>query len=132
MNYLLDTHVFLWSLFDDDKLSIPAKEAIRSLDNHIYISIITYWEIALKYALGKLDLEGVAPEELPVYAKQVGFETLNISEKEASTFYQLPRIQHKDPFDRLIVWQAISHGFTLISKDKSIPEYQKFGLHILW
>lgn len=58
MNYVLDTHAFLWVIFDDEKLSTRAKQAIRDLKNTLYISTITYWEIALKYSLGKLELQG--------------------------------------------------------------------------
>lgn len=132
MKYLLDTHTFLWVIFDDEKLSEKAKAAIRNLDNEIYVSVITYWEISLKYSIGKLELEGITPDELPKQAIEVGIETLEISEDVASTFYKLPKINHKDPFDRLIIWQAIRMNMILISKDKKIADYQKSGLKILW
>lgn len=131
MKYLLDTHSLLWVLFEDEKLSDKAKSAIRNLDNEVYVSIVSYWEISLKYALGKLELQGITPEELPIKAKEVGIDTLEVSEEEASTFYKLPRLKHKDPFDRLIIWQAINQQITLISKDKLVKEYRKFGLEIL-
>lgn len=132
MNYLIDTHVFLWVLFDDEKLSDLAQKTLRDAENRVYVSLITYWEISLKYALGKLELQGVLPDELPAYANMLALETLNLSEKDVSTFYQLPRSQHKDPFDRFIVWQAIRHHLTLISKDKSLSAYQSLGLQLLW
>ena len=59
MNYLLDTHSFLWVLFDDEKLSERSREIIKDPDNDIFVSVITYWEISLKYAIGKLELEGI-------------------------------------------------------------------------
>ena len=118
--------------FDDEKLSKNAKDAIRTLVNDIYVSTITYWEIALKYSLGKLELEGVTPDELPQHARRIDIETLTISEEEASTFYKLPRMLHKDPFDRLIIWQAIMRNLTLLSKDRNMLDYQRFGLKILW
>ena len=132
MKYLLDTHTLLWVLFEDEKLSETAKAAIKNPDNEIYASIVSYWEISLKYALGKLELVGITPEGLPKEAKKIDIETLEISEEEASTFYRLPKVKHKDPFDRLIIWQAINRNMTLISKDKPIKEYQKFGLKMLW
>lgn len=132
MNYLIDTHVFLWVLFDDEKLSNLAQKTIRDFGNRVYVSLITYWEISLKYAWGKLELQGVLPDELPAYANMLALETLNLSEKDVSTFYQFPRSQHKDPFDRFIVWQAIRHNLTLISKDKPISAYQRLGLQLLW
>jgi len=132
MNYLLDTHTFLWVIFDDEKLSQNGKDAIRKLENNIYVSTITYWEIALKYSLGKLELEGITPDELPHHARSIDIETLTISEEEASTFYKLPKMYHKDPFDRLIIWQTIRRNLTLISKDQNMLDYQRFGLQILW
>lgn len=132
MRYLLDTHTLLWVLFEDEKLSEKAKVAIKNPDNEIYVSTITYWEISLKYAIGKLELQGVTPEELPKKVKQIKIETLEISDEEASTFYKLSRTGHKDPFDRLIIWQAINRNIILISKDKEVKDYQKVGLKIIW
>lgn len=132
MKYLLDTHTLLWVLFEEEKLSEKSKVAIKNPDNEIYVSIVSYWEISLKYALGKLELEGITPDELLRKAKEIGIETLEVSEEEASTFYKLPRLKHKDPFDRLIIWQAVNRDLIFISKDKPVKEYQKFGLEILW
>ena len=115
MKYLLDTHTLLWVLFEDEKLSEKARTAIRNPDNEIYVSTITYWEISLKYSISKIELEGITPEELPENAREIDIKTLELSEDEASTFYKLPRIKHKDPFDRLIIWQAIKRNITLIS-----------------
>ena len=132
MKYLLDTHTLLWVLFEDEKLSEKARTAIKNPDNEIYVSTITYWEISLKYSISKIELEGITPEQLPQKAKEIGIKTLEVSEYEASTFYKLPKVKHKDPFDRMIIWQAINRNITLISKDKKMSGYQKFGLNILW
>ena len=132
MKYLLDTHTLLWVLFEDEKLSEKARAAIKNSDNEIYVSTITYWEISLKYSISKIELEGITPEQLPQKAKEIGIKTLEVSEYEASTFYKLPKVKHKDPFDRMIIWQAINRNITLISKDKKMSGYQKFGLNILW
>ena len=132
MKYILDTHTFLWVLFEDEKLSEKAKVTIKKPENEILVSIVSYWEISLKYALDKLELQGIVPEELPKKAKEINIETLEISEEEASSFYHLPRQNHKDPYDRLIIWQAIHRKIPLISIDKPIKKYQKFGLEILW
>lgn len=94
MKYLIDTHVLLWTLFDDNRLTSRVESAIRNPDNDIYASTISYWEISLKYAIGKLELYGVTPEELLFHAKNTGIETLNISENVVSTFYKLPRTAH--------------------------------------
>ncbi len=132
MTYLLDTHTLLWTLFEDEKLSAKAREVISDADNEIYVSVISYWEISLKFALGKLELKGITPDELPEKAKEIAIETMDLSENDAITFYKLPRLKHKDPFDRLIIWQAICRDIPLISKDKNMADYQQFGLETLW
>jgi PIN domain nuclease of toxin-antitoxin system len=132
VKYLLDTHVFLWTVFTPDKLSSKARKVIEDHDNLIYVSTATYWEISLKYGLGKLILTNVLPDALPDISKQMDFETMNVDEHTASTFYKLPRNTHKDPFDRLVVWQAINQDVTLITKDKKLSSYTKLGLRTLW
>lgn len=89
-------------------------------------------EIALKYAIEKLELKGISPDELPQQAKQVGILTLGLTEHEAASFHRLPKSKHKDPFDRLIIWQAVSQNLTLISKDREFKKYTKHGLTTLW
>ena len=86
----------------------------------IYVSVITYWEISLNYSIRKLELRGIFPDELPPKAKEVGIETLEVTEREAASFHSLPKLKHKDPFDRLIIWQAVNQKLTLISKDKNL------------
>ena len=132
MKLLLDTHGFLWSLFNPEKLSKGALREIKSPDNDVAVSVVTFWEISLKYALGKLELTGVKPEQLPDFADQMTFETLPITAVEASSFHKLPRLSHKDPFDRIIIWQAIQRRMTLVSKDRDFKAYRKFGLRTFW
>ena len=132
MNILLDTHVFLWSLFTPDKLSKAVIREIKTPSNDVAVSVVTFWEISLKYALGKLELTGVEPEELPDFAAQMNLEILPITTAEASTSHKLPRLSHKDPFDRIIIWQAIQRKMTLISKHRDFKTYHKFGLRIFW
>ncbi len=82
MKYLLDTHTLLWVLFEDEKLSNKAKAAIKNLHNEIYVSMISYWEISLKYGLGKLTLQGITPDKLPEKAKEIDIDTVAITEDE--------------------------------------------------
>ena len=132
MNLLLDTHGFLWSLFTPAKLSEAVIREIKSPDNDVAVSVVTFWEISLKYALGKLELAGVKPEELPDFANQMNLEILPITAAEASSFHRLPRLSHKDPFDRIIIWQAIQREMTLVSKDRDFKAYREFGLRSFW
>ncbi len=131
--YLLDTHSFLWSIEQPEKLSHSAIETILNTQNVIYVSSITFWEISLKIALKKLSVESYTPIELLKVAEEsMRFVLLPLSPIEAASFHQLPLIQHKDPFDRMLIWQAISRGLALISKDSQFEDYQKCGLQILW
>lgn len=132
MKLLLDTHVFLWSLFAPDKLSDAVVQEIKSSKNEVAVSVVTFWEISLKYALGKLDLTGIKPEDLPDFAVQMNLEIIPMTAAEASCFYKLPRLAHKDPFDRIIIWQAIQQKMTLVSKDRDFKAYHSFGLRTFW
>lgn len=132
MNFLLDTHVFVWALFKPEKIPKKLKASILSSESVSYISIITFWEIALKFSLGKIDLKGILPDELPKIAKQDGFEILNLDASTASSFYKLPKLKNRDPFDRLLAWQAISHNLHLLTKDRDFARYKDHGLKIVW
>lgn len=132
MNLLLDTHGFLWALFSPEKLSRKATREITSSENDVAVSVVTFWEISLKYGLGKLEMTGVLPEELPDFARQMNLTILGITPDEASSFHNLPRLLHKDPFDRIIIWQAIQRKIILISKDRDFKAYHKFGLRTFW
>ena len=72
MRYLLDTHSFLWALFSPEKLSTWARKEIQDRENDVILSVVTFWEISLKYALGKLELPNTEPEELPEAAEEMG------------------------------------------------------------
>lgn len=132
MNLLLDTHAFLWSLFAPEKLSKGAIREIKSPKNEAAVSVAAFWEISLKFALGKIELTGVKPEALPGFAAQMNIEILPITPAEASSFHKLPPLSHKDPFDRIIIWQAICRKLTLVSKDRDFIAYGDFGLKTLW
>jgi PIN domain nuclease of toxin-antitoxin system len=132
MNYLLDTHAFLWAAFSPNKLSAKARNEIRSAENQVCISTVSFWEISLKFTLGKIELSNCTPADMPEIATQMGIEIIQLDALETASFYQLPKVAHKDPFDRMIIWQAIQQQRILISKDANFPEYRQFGLKVLW
>lgn len=132
MNLLLDTHSLLWAIFSPRKLSEPAREALKDRQNDVAASVVSFWEISLKYALGKLELAGASPEDLPDVTERMGVDILPLSPHEAAGFHKLPKLGHKDPFDRLIIWQAIQRGMHLVSKDRSFEDYRASGLKIFW
>lgn len=131
MKYLIDTHIFLWALFSPEKFSRQVAKIIKESGNRIFVSTVTFWEIALKFSLNKLQLEGITPDELPEVANKMSFEHLLLNAEDAASFYRLPRIFHKDPFDRMLIWQAIREKMVLISKDGKIEAYEDYGLKIL-
>ena len=132
MNNLVDTHTFLWIVLASKALSKSARAVLVDSESINYVSVVTFWEISLKFSLGKLNLKGILPESLPTWASDTGFEILNLGPKVASSFYKLPILDHKDPFDRLLVWQAISSRYVLVSKDKELKDYEKHGLSLIW
>ncbi len=132
MNCLLDTHAFLWSAFSSEKLSEMVRTILINNENTVYVSAVSFWEISLKYGIGKIELKNIEPDELPAAAIEMGFELLTIDCEEASSFHGLPRQPHKDPFDRMIIWQAMKNNLSLITKDKKISYYSKLGLKVLW
>ena len=132
MNYLLDTHAFLWAAFSPHKLSAKSRNEIRSAENQVCISIVSFWEISLKYTLGKIELNNCTPADMPDIATQMGLEIIQLSAQETASFYQLPKVAHKDPFDRMIIWQAIQQQRILVSKDANFPEYRQFEFKVLW
>ena len=117
-NYLLDTHVFLWWMSDADKLSREVYEIIADASNLIYISSATVWEIAIKEALGKLRVHTDLDRAIALN----GFSELKISALCAATTKTLPLI-HRDPFDRMLIAQAIREESILITADRLIARY---------
>jgi len=132
MNYLLDTHTFLWALFSPGKLSNRSRKIIVDPANEILVSIITFWEISLKYNLGKLELSGITPEELPGISGDSGFALLQLDVNDVTSFHNLPRDIHGDPFDRLLIWQAARNNIPVISRDKRFGEHARHGLKVVW
>lgn len=132
MNYLLDTHTFLWLVFDSARLSDAAKEIIQNPVHEIHVSAVSFWEISLKFSLGKLVLNHCTPEDLVKVAKKIPLEVLPLLPEEAASFHRLPKHSHKDPFDRMLVWQAMAHHKTLITCDKALEDYHPLGLKTFW
>ena len=132
MKYLLDTHTMLWSIFSPGLISSKADKIITDQDNMIYVSAVSFWEISLKYNIGKLELKNYTPDDIPGLSEKSGFEVLNLVPDDASSFYRIPKEIHRDPFDRMLIWQAIRNKLTVISKDDRFKDYQSYGLKVIW
>jgi PIN domain nuclease of toxin-antitoxin system len=119
---LLDTHAFLWFILDDAKLSKLAKDLIADGDNAVEISPASYWEIAIKISLGKYAL----PESYAGFMEREltgnDFRILPIEPRHTAVLIDLP-FHHRDPFDRLLVAQAISEQIPLVSGDTALDAY---------
>ena len=96
------------------------------------VSAVTFWEIALKAALGKLKLEGCTPESLVHAARAHGFGLLVLDPQTAAGFAALPSALHRDLFDRMLAWQAISGRLTLVTRDRAMDAFASYGLTALW
>ena len=122
MNYIIDTHIFLWFLQDSDNLSHQSKTTIANIENNIFISIASFWEIAIKLSLEKLVLD-ISLMKLFEEAKKLNMQILDIKKEHLVILEKLPFI-HKDPFDRLIIAQSINENLCLISDDKIFSKYE--------
>jgi len=125
LKLLLDTHALLWYLTTPERLPAPAHRAIQAAENDVFASLASAWEISIKVAIGKLvfDVQGLA-QALPA----VGVEPLGISLEHAARISQLP-LHHRDPFDRMLVAQALCESMTLVSRDRALKRY---GVKLLW
>ncbi len=131
MKYLLDTHILIWSLIDTQKLSKTVKSILENPKNTIYVSCVNFWEISIKNSLGNLEINNLKPDELIFYCEEMGLKLIDLTVKETATLYKLSSEHHKDPFDRILIWQAIKNDFTFISDDKNIKKYISEGLKVI-
>ncbi|MFA4924929.1 MAG: type II toxin-antitoxin system VapC family toxin [Ignavibacteriaceae bacterium] len=121
MNYLLDTHVLIWYLEGDKKLSEESISLIDNADNKVYVSIVGLWEIAIKISLGKLKIS-IPFDELKEILDKSSFDILDLNFDDLINLQKLA-FHHSDPFDRLLIAQAISNNFILISHDEIFRKY---------
>jgi PIN domain nuclease of toxin-antitoxin system len=123
---LLDTHTFLWWCEDSPELSPKARKALAV--NDAFVSMVSFWEIAIKVSLNKLRLPAAIERYLPEQMSLNGFETLEISFRQTVATATLPW-HHRDPFDRLLAAQALAQELTLVSRDTVFDAY---GLRRIW
>lgn len=128
MNLLLDTCTFLWAMEEPERLP---ETSIRYFSNpgcKLYLSAVSVWEIAIKCGLGKLDLPAPLDVFLPESIRQFKLTPLPLAVETAMLAASLPP-HHKDPFDRMLVCQAMAHGLTILTPDRLIQQY---GVPCLW
>lgn len=121
MNLLLDTHVALWAITDSPKLPKQARELIESPRSTVWISAATIWEIAIKHSLGRGDMP-VSSQDAVRYFRESGYRFLSVEPEHAAAVEALPAL-HADPFDRILVAQAITEPMRLITHDPIVARY---------
>ena len=119
---LLDTHVFLWFISGDEKLVSGAREDIRYPGNEVYLSVVSVWEAMIKHQIGKLPLPQSPEKYLPEQRQRHRISSLVVDEASVARLAGLPLL-HRDPFDRLLICQALEHDLTLITVDDAIRAY---------
>lgn len=128
MRVLLDTHAFLWWVEDSPKLSERARETIADERNEVLFSVVSAWEIVMKVGVGKLALDEAPERMIPDQIARNDMEILPMRMSHALRVHDLPD-HHKDPFDRLLVAQALDEGTPLVSGD---PEVSRYPAEVVW
>lgn len=128
MKILLDTCTFLWSIEGGSELPEPVKAALTEPANSVYLSSVSAWEIAVKHSLGRLPLPEPPERYVPQQRKSRGIDPLPLDEESALHLCRIPPL-HKDPFDRMLICQALIGGLTLVTPD---PEISRYPIRTFW
>jgi len=131
--YLLDTHALIWAIVDKNKLSELVLKILQNNDNQLFVSAVSFWEIAIKHGKGKLDLENFQIRDIPDYCRKLEIEQIPLMPEDAINYSNMPFSEnHKDPFDRMLIYQCIRGNYMLISKDDKMKFYINEGLECIW
>ncbi len=122
MDILVDTHAIIWFITDHDRLPQPSKVLIASQDNVCYASLASFWEMGIKYSLGRLELKS-SLDRIFTLIEESGFTLLPVLPEHILKITDLP-FHHKDPFDRLLIAQAQKEDFTILTKDNEFNFYE--------
>jgi PIN domain nuclease of toxin-antitoxin system len=122
MRILLDTHIFLWFISGSTQLSTDVRDAIRDPDNEVYLSAVSIWEVIVKYQLGKLPLPEPPETYLPKQRDLHQIASLALDESSVMQLAKLPPL-HRDPFDRMLICQALQNGLTISTVDSAVRAY---------
>ena len=122
MRLLLDTHVFLWYITGDGRLPAAVRDFIRYPANEVFLSVASIWECVIKHSIGKLPLPAPPADYLPDQRTAHKIVSLSIDEEAVTPLASLPSL-HRDPFDRILIAQAMQHGLTLVTMDDAVRAY---------
>jgi PIN domain nuclease of toxin-antitoxin system len=128
VRYLLDSVVWLWSIGSVEKINKRGREILESGDSEVYLSAATAWELSIKARLGKLALPSPPAKCIPQFMAKQRLLPLPVSHLHAVKVYDLPS-HHQDPFDRLLIAQAMVEGLTVLTSDR---DFRKYPVEVLW
>jgi PIN domain nuclease of toxin-antitoxin system len=128
MRLLLDTHVLLWALADDARLSRRARDLIADPDNEVWVSAVSVWEVSIKHALGRGDMP-LSGAQAVEFCQRAAYAWLAISPAHAAATEALPR-HHADPFDRMLVAQALWEPLRLVTHDDAVASYSDTAIRV--
>jgi PIN domain nuclease of toxin-antitoxin system len=128
MRFLLDTNIFLWAMAEDYKLNSRAQKILKASSSELYFSAAGSWEIAIKFAAGSLPLPKAPSEYIPNALRLWAVRSLDITYEHALRAGQLPP-HHRDPFDRMLIAQAISERMTVLTADRA---FQKYNVDLIY
>ena len=120
--YLLDTHTFLWALYEPLKISAPVTDILLSDENQLFLSAASLWEISILKSLHRIETQETISEIFEIAEKDLNLQLLPIEPKALNYLASLP-FHHRDPFDRLMIAQSISSAFIFLSKDELLDAY---------
>ena len=122
MKLLLDTHIFLWCIAADLRLPLLFRDAIREPENEVFLSVASLWETIIKYNLGKLPLPQLPEIYIPTQRRKHQIKSLSLHENAVKELAKLP-VLHRDPFDRILICQALANDLTIVMVDPQIQNY---------
>ena len=122
MKLLLDTHIFLWHITRDPQLPELWRASIEDEANEVFLSVVSHWEIAIKYHLGRLPLPAPPEIFIPEQRRLHKIYSLSLDERSIEQVASLPPV-HRDPFDRILICQALAHGLTIVTLDHLFAQY---------
>lgn len=128
MKYLLDTAVWLWSIDSIERISKVGREVLENRQEEIYFSAAVAWELSIKARLGKLSLPSPPAHCIPAFMEKQGLRALPVTQLHAIKVYDLP-LHHQDPFDRIIIAQAIAEDMTILTADRI---FERYPAELVW
>ena len=132
MNILIDTHYLVWSVFETKKLKPRVKSYLEDRSNTVIVSTVSLWEISLKYGSGKLKInDSLFYEKILKSIEKQSYQILELNLIDSLSFYKLGEFKHKDPFDRMLIWQAIQNEYRFLTVDEELDQYENIGLKII-